>query len=162
MAKQRSFHRPHKRVQYTGQLVNHITGELFTPPRRVKQAHVPECDINNILKQYSATGQIRHMSAKAAMGAYVDLPDGLDFQEAVNIVLEGEKAFSTLPSKVRDRFGNDPTAFLAFMADGSNQDEAIKLGLATKRVPPPAPSPAPVPAAPVAAPAAASEPPKAP
>lgn len=135
-----SFYRPHKRVQYTGELVNHKTGEVFTPPRRVKQSHVAECDINNIIKSYSQTGQIRHMSQKASMGAYTDLPDNIDFQESMNIVKAGEAAFATLPSQVRDRFGNDPAAFLQFMADPANLEEAVKLGLATRR---PEPEPAP-------------------
>lgn len=129
----RSFYVPHKRVAYTGQLFNHKTGEFFTPPRRVKQSFVSECDINNIIKSYSATGQIKHINAQAAQGAYLDLPDNIDFQESLNIVAEGQRAFATLPSQVRDRFHNNPEEFLAFMADPHNQDEAIKLGLATRR-----------------------------
>jgi phage internal scaffolding protein len=129
----RSAYIPHARVVYTGELVNHKTGEVYTPVSRVKQSFVAECDINNILKQYSATGQLKHISAKAQMGAYQDLPDEIDFQSALNLVNEGERAFATLPSKTRDRFGNDPANFLEFMADPQNQDEAIKLGLATKR-----------------------------
>lgn len=129
----RSFYFPHARVGYTGELTNPATGEIFTPPRRVKQSHVAECDINNILKHFSATGQLNHVRANSAMGAYADLPDNIDFQESLNIIKQGETAFSSLPSKVRDRFGNDPAKFLEFMADPSNIPEAIKLGLATLR-----------------------------
>lgn len=128
-----NFYRPHARVRYTGELVNSRTGEIFTPPRRVKQSFVDECDINNILKQYKATGQLKHISANAASGAYLDLPDDMDFQQGLQIVQDGQRAFATLPAKTRDRFGNDPAQFLAFMADSRNQDEAIALGLATKR-----------------------------
>ena len=127
------FYRPHVRsaTWYTGELTNYATGEVFIPPRRVKQEFVAECDINNILKQYKLTGQIRHINEKAAQGAYEDLPDPIDFQDALNIVLAGETSFATLPAHVRDRFGNDPAQFLEFLADPANQDEAIKLGLAT-------------------------------
>lgn len=125
------FYKPHARVRYTGQLVNPVTGEVFTPPRRVKQSHLEECDINNILRQYKTSGQLTHIKANAAMGAYQDLPDPQDFQSALNDVLVGQQAFATLPSKTRDRFGNDPRQFLEFMADPANQEEAIKLGLAT-------------------------------
>lgn len=128
----RSFYVPHERVRYTGELVNPVTGEVFTPVRRVKQSFVPECDINNILKQYSVTGQIRHISANAEKGAYMDLPDEVDFQASLHIVADAQRAFATLPAKTRDRFNNDPASFLAFMADPENQEEAIKLGLATK------------------------------
>lgn len=129
----RSAHVPHARVTYTGELFNHKTGEFFTPPRRVKQNHLDECDINNILKQFKNTGQLNHIRANSALGTYADLPDNLDFQESMNIIKQGEYAFSTLPAKVRDRFGNDPANFLEFMADPRNQDEAIKLGLATRK-----------------------------
>lgn len=135
------FYRPHRRSDtwYTGELTNPITGEVFTPPRRVKQEFAAECDINNILKQYKLTGQIRHINEKAAQGAYEDLPDPIEFQDAMNLVLVSEASFATLPAHVRDRFGNDPTQFLSFLADPANQDEAIKLGLAKDNRPPPDP-----------------------
>lgn len=145
------FYRPHKRSDtwVTGELVNPVTGELFTPPRRTKQEFAAECDINNILKQYKLTGQIRHINEKAAQGAYEDLPDPIEFQDAMNLVLQSEASFATLPAHIRDRFGNDPSQFLTFLSDPANQDEAIKLGLATDKRPPPGP---PVPAEPTAPP----------
>jgi len=139
-----SFFRPHPRVPYSGLLLNPKTGELVEPARRVKQSFVAECDINNIMKQYSATGQIAHINSRAQQGQYRDLPDDVDFQSALNTVLEGEKAFASLPSKTRDRFGNDPAQFLMFMADPSNAEEATKMGLVTAR-PAVAPTAAPAP-----------------
>lgn len=129
----RSFYVPHERVTYTGELVDHRTGEVYTPPPRVKQSFVAECDINNILKHFSQTGQLTHVRANSAAGTYSDLPDNIDFQESMNIIKQSETAFASLPAKVRDRFGNDPAAFLEFMADPNSQDEAIRLGLATRR-----------------------------
>lgn len=142
-----SFYRPHDRAATwsTGELVDPKTGEVFTPESRTKQSFVAECDINNILKQYKLSGQIRHMNAKAAQGAYTDLPDPTEFQDSMNLVIAAEQSFATLPAHVRSRFGNDPTSFLAFMADPANQDEAIRLGLATDTRPPPAEPPAPTP-----------------
>lgn len=134
----RDFYRPHQRVYAQNRLLNHITGELVEPERRVKQSFVAECDINNILKQYSATGQLRHISANFQQGAYQDLPDNLDFQEALNIVKEGEIAFASLPSKTRDRFQNDPSSFLEFLNNPENRDEAVKLGLVKSSPPAPA------------------------
>lgn len=146
-----SFYRPHDRrkTAYTGELVDHKTGELFSPPSRTKQSFAAECDINNILVQFKQTGVFRHISAKAAQGSYQDLPDPIDFQESLELVLAAERSFETLPSKVRERFQNNPGEFLKFMADPANQDEAIKLGLATdsrpQDAPPPEPDPAPTP-----------------
>lgn len=151
MTKLRSFYVPHERVQYTGELYDENTGEYFIPERRVKQSFKDECDINNIIKSYSQTGQIRHINAKAAQGTYEDLPEPMDLQEALNTVRDANTAFASLPSQVRDRFQNDPGQFLAFMQDPANQDEMIKLGLAKDTRPPaappadpPAPAPAPV------------------
>lgn len=129
----RSAYIPHRRIQYTGELLNHKTGELYKPVTRVKQSFVAECDINNILKQYSATGQLKHISARAQQGAYRDLPDEVDFQYAQNVVAQASQAFATLPSRTRDRFNNDPVKFLEFMSDPENAPEAIRLGLATAK-----------------------------
>jgi len=41
---------------------------------------------------------------------------------------------ASLPSKIRDRFGNDPSQLLSFLADSSNKDEAISLGLVSAPV----------------------------
>lgn len=143
----RSFYYPHNRADTweTGEVLDPRTGELVREPSRTKQSFVAECDINNILKQYKLTGQIRHISAKAAQGSYVDLPEPQDFQEAMNTVIAAEDSFATLPSHVRARFGNDPSQFLGFMADPANAEEMIRLGLATKPTPPPSPPPSPPP-----------------
>lgn len=141
----RSFYVPHARVQYTGQLVNPITGEVYTPEVRTKQSFMDECDINNIMKQFGRTGQITHIKANASAGAYVDLPDEIDFQSALETVRQGEASFASLPAKVRDRFNNSPAAFLEFMADPKNAKEMVELGLATVTQPPnPTPTPTPV------------------
>lgn len=135
----RSFYRPHARVLYTGEVTNPVTGEVTKPPSMTKQEHKAECDINNILKQYKATGMIRHIAAQA--GVYTDLPSDVDFQGSLNMVLEAQAAFATLPSLVRERFANDPQRFLAFMADPNNLDEMVKLGLAKKIPEPPKAAP---------------------
>lgn len=142
-----SFYRPHDRekTRYTGLLLDPATGELKRPPEMTKQSFVAECDINNIIKQYKQTGMVRHISAKAQAGAYLDLPDEVDFQVALNLVNSAEASFATLPAKVRDRFHNSPAEFLQFMSDPNNVEEMIALGLATK-APDPAPAPGPAPA----------------
>lgn len=137
--KLRSFRAPRRAHPELFQLVNHKTGEITTPPSRTKQSFLPECDINNIVKSYRVTGQINHMRANAAQGVYEDLPDPIDFQTSLNIIQEARDSFDSLPAQVRKRFDNDPGEFLAFMTDPKNQDEIIKMGLATDTRPPPAP-----------------------
>lgn len=145
-----SFYRPHERVQLVNEQVDPKTGEIISLPSMTKQSFVAECDINNILKQYKLTGMVSHINAKAQAGAYLDLPDETDFQSALELVIRAEESFATLPSKLRTRFNNDPAEFLEFMADPRNQDEAIELGLATRReeTEPPLPLTQPPPAPP--------------
>lgn len=97
-----------------------------------KQSFVDQCDINNILKQFKVSGMLQHVRGHQQQGTYQDLPDSIDFQESLHIVMDAQKAFASLPSKLRNRFDNDPAQFLEFMADPSNEEEIYKLGLAKK------------------------------
>lgn len=99
---------------------------------RAKQSFAAECDINNILKKYVKTGLLPIV---AKSPSFDDFSDVVDYQSAMNVVLSAQGAFAELPSKVRARFGNDPANFMSFMANPDNADEAISLGLATRREP---------------------------
>lgn len=128
------FYRPNRKaVDYDG--IDPQTGEIMMS--MTKQSEMDACDINNILKQYSPAGLQQLIAENQARGQYADLPDEVDYQSALNTVLEGQVAFASLPSKTRERFHNSPAEFLEFLANPSNQDEAIKLGLATDNRPAP-------------------------
>nr|QJB19135.1 MAG: internal scaffolding protein [Microvirus sp.] len=129
------FYRPHTHHGFDNCDPN--TGEIL--PSMTKQSEMDACDIHNILKQHSPAGLAQLIAENTARGQYVDLPDELDYQTALNTVLEGQTAFATLPAKTRERFHNNPAEFLEFMADPGNQDEAIALGLATDSRPLPSP-----------------------
>lgn len=107
-------------------------------PSRTKQSFKDECDINNILKKFQKTGLLSHVAQY--QGHYEDLPSDIDFQESCNIVIQAQAAFSSLPSSLRSRFGNDPAEFLAFISDAKNEAEMIRLGLAKARPDPVEPS----------------------
>jgi phage internal scaffolding protein len=131
------FYSPHRR-SYAWIGIDEKTGEIM--PSMTKQSEMEACDIHNIMKQYSPAGLQQLISENAARGQYVDLPETIDYQEALNTVIAAEAAFASLPAHVRDRFQNDPAQLLAFMANADNQEEAIKLGLANdlrKPEPPP-------------------------
>lgn len=138
----RHFYFPHSRAAtgYTGMLRDHVTGKYVKPVARTKQEFRDECDINNVIRQYKLTGQIQHINMQAQAGAYTDLPDTLDFQDALELVRDAQASFATLPSKVRDRFNNNPAEFLAFVHDPSNIDEARNLGLLTPKSEPVTPA----------------------
>lgn len=130
MAKvKRTFYRPHERVQYAGELVNPHTGEVTRPPSMTKQEFVKECDVNNVIKSYSPRAMAVMIAENAARARYEDLPDEIDFQASIDLVRQAEASFMTLPAKVRDRFGQDPAQFLAFLSNPENVDEARALGL---------------------------------
>ena len=113
-------------------------GIEFDPEEgQTKQSFKDECDINNIMKRYNATGAITHLNMRTP--EYGDFSSPLDFQAALNTVMEGEAMFADLPSDLRDRFGNDPKQLLEFLADDANREEAIKLGIVQAPPEPPAP-----------------------
>lgn len=142
-----------------------IRGRFDTPDRvvvatsvkdrcatRAKQSFRDECDIHSILKRHAVTGYVKG-NPKAP--AYFDVPEGLDdFQSSLNRVIAAQEGFMALDPKIRDRFKNDPAAFLAFMSDPANLDEMVTLGLRPKpkdepkpdkgpdRTPDPKPAPA--------------------
>ncbi|UDN67710.1 internal scaffolding protein [robinz microvirus RP_101] len=134
-----TFFRPHPRITEDNLSPDPTTGELTYLPSMTKQEFQFECDINNVIKSFSQTGMFKHVSSRASQGAYEDLPDGADFQEALNEVHRAREAFMTLPSKLRSRFGNDPAEFLAFTHDPGNLDELRSLGLANPAPLPPPP-----------------------
>lgn len=103
-----------------------------------KQSHKSECDINNILKQYSRTGIITHISQNKPL--YTDLPSDLDYQTSLNQIIQAETAFNALPSRVRDSFNNDPETFLTAFHDPAQRGRLEELGLLPKK-PDPEPFP---------------------
>lgn len=92
-----------------------------------KQSHKAECDIYNILKQYQRTGIITHV--QSARPQYTDLPSDVDYQSALNLMLEAEQTFLSLPARVRDHFNNDPERFLAAFRDDKQADKLREFGL---------------------------------
>lgn len=102
-------------------------------PSLTHQSFKEECDINRIMKKWEKTGIIEHRNNFE--GRYADftvIPN--DYHEAMNSVVEAQNMFMTLPASVRKRFANDPGEFLEFVTDPNNQDEVVKLGLASERV----------------------------
>lgn len=101
--------------------------KTFQGPTRTKQAHLGECDINQIMARYERFGVIDHVNRH--QGRYADITGLGDYQDCLNQVREAQELFADLPAAVRRRFDNDPQAFLDFCADPSNLDEMRTLGL---------------------------------
>jgi len=148
MAKQQSFnfvpdivgwYQPHIAVNWTGEILDPRTGELVKEPSMTKQSFKEECDINNIVRRFEATGVVDHINQAHAQGLFTDLPDALDLQAGLNMIKQAEGAFMALPASLRARFENDPVQFVDFMDNPANQEEMIKLGLAKDTRPPSTP-----------------------
>jgi len=108
---------------------------------RTEQSHKGDCDIRNIVRRYAKAGEPLPAVNPAHYSGEDHIPPP-DYSSAMRIVAAANSQFAALSSKVRDRFKNDPAEFLAFLQNPANQDEAVALGLATKR-PVAAPSNAP-------------------
>lgn len=104
-------------------------GIVFPDPKETKaQQHFKdECDINIIMKKYKRSGLIDHVNRY--QGTYSDLSNPVDYQTAMQIVIDAQEAFESLPGNIRKRFGNDPEEFLQFVNDEANIDEMRSLGL---------------------------------
>lgn len=92
-----------------------------------KQSFQAESDINNILKKYQKTGILTHVNQFG--GKYMDLGSVEDYHSSMNRVVKAQEAFLTLPSSLREKFGNDPAAFLKFVGDEKNIPAMRELGL---------------------------------
>lgn len=117
---------------------------------RTKQSEREECDANKIMAKWHRSGLVTHLNATPPR--YGDFDNAGDYLSAQNAVIQADREFDALSSEVRARMQNSPANFMRFMADPSNLDEAIALGLATKpaAIASPAPPAVPPPAAPPA------------
>lgn len=76
---------------------------------------------------------------------YCDMSDVPDLRTALDRVGEAQVRFMALPAALRERFHNRPDKLYEFVSREENCDEAVRLGLLSRRKEPEAP---PVPAKP--------------
>lgn len=96
-------------------------------PSLTKQEFADECDINTIMANFERTGEI--YTSQTLVPRYGDFSIVPDYQTAQNLVIEAQASFDSLPSKLRERFHNDPAEFLEFVSDERNVDEMRQLGI---------------------------------
>ena len=95
-------------------------------PSVTRQEHKAEAEINNIVERFDRTGQLTHVSRLT--GQYLDVSSIGSFEQALELARYGESVFSELPSHIRTSFGNNPAAFMDFMATASHE-ELREMGL---------------------------------
>jgi len=118
----------------------------FLKPTKTDTSQKAACDINNIMKKYAKTGVITHVTS--AVPQFGDISHLGDYQASLNQIRHAEDLFEQLPSRVRERFKNNPADFMTFMSNSKNYEEAVTLGLAIRKpetTPDPVPTPNPLP-----------------
>lgn len=106
--------------------------------RQTVQADADRVSITSIVARAKRNGGVVG-SVPVRHGTFSDISSAPSFMDALNVVAKATSMFEALPSRLRDRFGNDPAQLLAFLDDEENRDEAIKLGIVKKPEEPPAP-----------------------
>ncbi len=95
---------------------------------RTKQEFKEETQIDNILAGIAKNGLKEHQQMHPR--GYVDLPSGIDYHAAQNLIAEGNSCFQSLPAEVRADFDNSPEIFLGFVSDPDNAAQMVEMGLA--------------------------------
>lgn len=115
-------------------------------PGFTDQSQKDSCDINKIIDRYRETGYLvdpMHPGVRQPM--FGDFSFCVDYQECLDLIERADAAFMTLPSKVRERFHNNPQEIFDFLNNEKNRAEAEELGLIEKSLkfsePPPEPLP---------------------
>ena len=98
-----------------------------------QQSMKNDCDVNHIMKRFEKTGMLEHVNRyQGDYGDFTSAP--MDYQDALDTVIQAQEMFMSLPAKVRERFQNNPGEFLSFMEDPATAEEQYELGL--REVPP--------------------------
>lgn len=97
-------------------------------PSLTRQEFAEECDINVIMDRYENTGVINHVQEREPI--YLDCTEVPDLRGAMEVMMNADKAFMTLPAKVRREFDNDAMRFVEFAGKAENLDRMREWGLA--------------------------------
>lgn len=105
-----------------------------TEPSMTDQSFEKDCDVNEIVRKFSKTGQISHL--RKSPGVFADLTAVSDLLNAFEVVATAKTMFAEMPAEVRRKFHNDPLILESWLSDPKNTEEAIDLGLLTPTRPP--------------------------
>lgn len=109
------FYRDHKRVSL----------DCGGPEAsKTRQEFRDECDINTIMKKFERDGSVSHVAERR--GDYGDFSDVVDYQTAMNSLLDARAAFAGLPAKLRRDFDNDPGRFLDWFENPARTEEELR------------------------------------
>jgi phage internal scaffolding protein len=111
-------------------ILSYESGLVCTEESLAIQSAEEESNINTIVRRFGISGELPNNLRMPQSG---DFTNAVDFHTAMNLVRQAQEEFVRVPAEIRARFNNDPARFMAFIEDGSNYEEALKLGLVNKR-----------------------------
>jgi len=113
---------------YKPNVISDVTGlNCQDSEDMAKQEFKEEVDINTLVRRFHLTGE---MPQGVRMPEYGDFIGIGSYHDAANAIAMAGEAFDAMPAEVRERFGNDPAAFVDFCLNPENIGEARKMGLA--------------------------------
>lgn len=98
-------------------------------PSMTRQEFADECDINKLMERYERSG-VWPLPPAGQSPTYYDFVGMPDLQSAMHDLIDAEKAFASLPAKVRKEFDNDPLRFVEYASNGDNLEQMRTWGLA--------------------------------
>lgn len=108
-------------------------GITFDPEENMtEEQHKSDVEIHAIMRKYKETGVVNHVNKY--QGSYMDMISAPDFTEAQRQIAEAKSMFESVPSHIRDDFGNDPARFLDFMQNPANRDQIAEYGFDTQHL----------------------------
>lgn len=115
------------RYNYDTDDVSRETGLLCTDLTRTQQQFKDECDINGIVERFGITGQLPNNLRMPIQDEFIET---MDYQTALNKLMEADDAFMQLPANVRKEFQNDAGRFVEFASNPDNLEKCREWGLA--------------------------------
>lgn len=94
-----------------------------------RQEFLDECDVNVIMERYERT-LVLPVPVGDVQPRYFDAVGVPDLQEAMQIMMDANEAFMSLPAKVRREFDNDAIKFVEFAGKAENIERMREWGLA--------------------------------
>lgn len=120
------------RYNYDADRVSRETGLACSDPTLAQQNFKEECDINTIVERFGITGQL---PTNLRVPLNEEFIETMDYQAALNKLIEADAAFMQLPAHVRHEFQNDAGRFVDFVSDEKNVEKCREWGLAMPKAP---------------------------
>lgn len=91
-----------------------------------RQSDLEGSDINAIMKRFEKTG-VLPLDTREAL--FTDVSGIGSYRDALEVIQRAQEGFLALSPAIRERFGNDPVAFLDFTSDPKNMAELTAMGV---------------------------------